>query len=223
MNPATRQHLMTVAAQRAHSHPAAVQLPLTQGSDQYWARLRLIHGAVIILAALLWGAGLLTEPTANTPAENLPPITAPTPMDPAGPTGPGPTDSGPTDPTEPALVRLRLDPDSFTMAPGERLPIQTSGIYDDGSSERIPAAELSWDVNNAEEYPEFPDIASVDTIPGPDGILIANSAGEATLTVSTPEAEEPQATAEITVRNNIRNPVGPTDLQNPNSTTAAIP
>jgi hypothetical protein len=170
MNPATRQHLMAVAVQRAHSHPAAVQLPLTQGSDQYWARLRLIHGAVIILAALLWGAGLLTEPTANTPAENLPPITAPTPMDPAGPTDLDPTGPGPTDPTEPVPERIRLDPDSFTMAPGEWLPIQAWGIYGDGSSERIPAAELSWDVNNAEKYSEFPDIASVKTTPGPDAI-----------------------------------------------------
>lgn len=221
MNPSTRQHLMTVAAQRAQSHPAAVQRPLAQGSSRYRTRLWAFHCAVIILAALLLGTGLLVERAVNTSPEGIPPVTVPSPVAPPGPTGPRPTDPG-----EPPLMSIELVPRSVTMDLGERLPVQAWGTYNDGSKKQIPAAELSWDVHNTEEYLEVPDIASVDTTTGTDGIVIAGSAGEATLTATMQETENPKGTADITVMDD-PGPrptlLGPTDLQNPNPTASPIP
>lgn len=126
MNPAIRRALMAAAAEKARRRPADFRRPLAQGARRYRNRLWAIHAAVITLAAVLLGAGLLTGGEADSLPENTAPPTGSgsvlpsSPIGPPEPTGTAPVDPGPTGPRptdiRPTDIRT-ADPDPADPSP----------------------------------------------------------------------------------------------------------
>lgn len=238
MNPATRRSLMAVAAQKAQSHPADAKGPLTQGTSRYRQRLWAMHAAVIVLATLLLGAGLLTGQSPDSLHEDTPTIIEPPPDDPLpedplpddpvpvdpnpiepDPTDPDPTDDPPTDDLE--LVSIELRPSSLVMVPGQWSTVQAIGFYNNETNRPIPPLELSWSVGEGDGERQDPSgrdreqqVVNVASVEQSTGTVTANRPGQATLTASFQGAEESSGTAVITVIDD--------ETDDPNSTTPAV-